>query len=103
MGQETRHGIAVAALVLVALAGCLGVYEDGTDHVRYPDRVTADGARAPLDPSLSGEHTVRVFLHRDVDGNGEFDPAVDRPCYDDSGPTGTGPRTIEFSDFDAEE
>lgn len=60
--------------------------------------VMNDGARIELDREFSGEHTVRVAIHRD-DGDGMFDRDVDPPCLNDGERIQTGPERIDFSRF----
>jgi len=54
----------------------------GSDHERYDQPVTADGAAVPVDKT-TGEGRYAVVMMHDVDGNGEHDPGTDRPCADD--------------------
>lgn len=58
----------------------------------------ADGAVIELDRRLTGEHEVNVVVHRDSDGDGEFDLGSDPPCLDGDGEVvQTGPTTVHFS------
>lgn len=80
------------------------VYENetilGTSHVAVGENgLTADGDTIQLNERLSGEHTIRVVLYADSDGNGSFDPSTDTPCQTDGDPIQAGPRTINFSKF----
>lgn len=62
------------------------------------DPVHVDGGTIELAEPLAGEHRLRLVVHRDADADGEFDPAVDRPCVaDDGGPVRTGAVTVDFS------
>ncbi|WP_439026058.1 hypothetical protein [Haloarchaeobius sp. DT45] len=56
----------------------------GTDHVQFDGAVTADGAAVPVG-DLAGEHAVAVVAVVDTDGDGEYDPDVDRPCQNEDG------------------
>lgn len=58
--------------------------------------ITADGDVLQLERPLSGEHTIRVVLYRDLDDDRTFDPDVDEPCRP---VTQAGPRTIDFDRF----
>lgn len=60
--------------------------------------VVTDGAKIDLDREFSGEHTVRVAIHRD-DGDGTFDRDADPPCLEDGERIQAGPERIDFSRF----
>lgn len=54
----------------------------GYDHVEYDQSITADGSAVPVDETAdAGRYAVVAML--DVNGNGEYDPDVDRPCRSD--------------------
>jgi hypothetical protein len=55
----------------------------GASHEFYRESsVTADGAGVPVeDPTGEGRYAVVMLL--DVNGNGEYDPEIDRPCASD--------------------
>ena len=78
------------------------VYEHGeileTQHARNDAEhaLTADGDRVTLDKPLSGEHTLNVVIHKDIDEDGTFDPAVDAACTNDGELVQTGQATIDF-------
>lgn len=73
----------------------------GTEHVEFDTGygVTADGDTLTLDSALVGNHTVSVVIHRDENGNDEFDRAVDGACRNDGQIVTTGPETLNFSAF----
>ena len=54
-----------------------------------------------LDEPLTGEHTIRVVMYADPDGDGKFDPASATPCRYESEVVQAGPETIDFSRFPA--
>lgn len=64
--------------------------------------VHVDGGAIDLAEPRSGERHLRVVVHRDADGDGEFNPAVDRPCAGDDGPVRTGAVRVDFSRFATE-
>lgn len=72
----------------------------GTSHVAAGEHgITADGHPIQLNQRLAGEHTIRVVLFADSDGNGVFDGSTDTACQADGDPVQAGPRTINFSKF----
>ena len=52
-----------------------------------------------LDEPLTGEHTIRVVMYADRDGDGEFDPASATPCRYEGEVVQAGPETVDFSAF----
>jgi len=55
----------------------------GVDDAESEQRVTADGDAVEVEQS-TGEGRYAVVMVLDVNGNGAYDPDVDRPCRDDS-------------------
>jgi hypothetical protein len=70
----------------------------GTD---YP--VAVDGQPIAFDESLTGEHSVRVVVHKDVNGNGEFDAGTDHACTYDGTLVATDERAIDYDRFEEDD
>ena len=80
-------------------------YVDGTvGGVRHESTTrgggfTLDGGSVEIAEDLSGEHTVRIVVHRDADGSGTFDPETDPPCYNDRGLVQTEYLVVDFDRY----
>lgn len=102
-----RHSVQVGGFSLGSNAHViLVVYEGdtvlGTTEMHVPGNVggvVVDGTSIPLEKSLTGEHTIRVVMYADPDGNGKFDSANATPCRHEGAVIQAGPETIDFSDF----
>lgn len=96
--DEIRIGYATAEETDLLFVAYVDGVPLGVNAVSARGPTHADGAPIELDRSLSGEHEVRVVVHRDRDGDGQFDPMVDPPCLDGDGDlVQTGPATVDFS------
>lgn len=105
--RATRQSVVVggfnlgpnAHVILVAYEGDTVL---GTAEMHVPGNVggvVVDGKSIPLKKPLTGEHTIRVVMYADPDGNGKFDPANATPCRHEGAVIQAGPETIDFSDF----
>lgn len=79
------------------------VYENetmlGLSHVKTDGGGVGTGATIRLESQLRGNHTIRIEVYEDTDGDGEFDPATDRPVRNGDGLVRAGPQTFNFSAF----
>lgn len=57
-----------------------------------------DGATVELDRPLYGDHTIRVTMYADRDGDAELDPETDAVCTRDGTPVRTDPTTVDFDE-----
>jgi len=93
--DKIRVGMRVggnASVVLVVEANDSVV---GVEAFSSPESgLSASGYVLELDESLEGTTSLSVTVHADRNRDGEYDPDVDRPCYDD-GVARTGPTTID--------
>src|SRR5699024_1158055 len=102
-----RHSVQVGGFSLGPNAHViLVVYEGdtvlGTVEMHVPGNVggvVVDGKSIPLKKPLTGEHTIRVVMYADPDGDGKFDPANATPCRHEGAVIQAGPETIDFGDF----
>lgn len=69
----------------------------------YEHGVTADGAGIQLDEPLEGTHVINVVAYNDINDNEQFDMGTDQRCEDEDGVIETGPKQINFSQFEAPE
>lgn len=92
------------SVLFVAFAGdgtVLGAEYESTKG--YEHGVTADGDGIQLEEPLEGKHAINVVAYRDVNSNEQFDMGTDQRCKDNDGVIETGPQTINFSQFDADD
>jgi hypothetical protein len=100
-----RHSVQVGGFSLGPNANVLlVVYEDdtvlGTAELHAPDvTMVVDAMSIPLKKPLTGEHTIRVVMYADSDGDGNFDPANATPCRYEGEVIQAGPETFDFSEF----
>lgn len=74
----------------------LGIRNESTG----PDPGHGDAGIIWLDGNLTGNHTVRVDMYVDADGDGQFARDVDHLCRNERGDVvRAGPRTFNFSAF----
>jgi hypothetical protein len=78
-----------------------GVEHETNAGSDYP--VAVDGQPIALEESLTGEHSVRVVVHQDVNGNGEFDAGTDHACTYDGTLVATDERAIDYDRFEEDD
>lgn len=76
----------------------LGYEHESTEGV--DSGVTADGDSIELDEPLTGVHEINITAYTDVNDNGQFDADTDKPCQANGELVRTGPKAINFSQFD---
>lgn len=90
-----------ASVLFVAFDGegtVLGTEYESTKG--YEHGVTADGAGVQLEEPLEGNHVINVIAYNDVNDNELFDSGTDERCEDQDGVIETGPKNINFSQFE---
>lgn len=99
--HEVRYGTYIppnSSLLFVA-------YVDGTvrgvrsESTTGDGGVNVDGGSVEIADDLEGEHTVRIVVHEDADGDGSFDPNTDHPCYNHDGLVQTEYLVIDFDRY----
>ena len=71
------------------------VYQSNTDN----NGIYYDGLQLELDTTFSDEHTVQIAVHRDENGNEQFESDIDRACVNNSSIVQAGPETLNFSQY----